>query len=138
MVHVAFDQQQREKLVKFSLPLGRMQHQAGETQKVWQDQRRNSTSDCCKNAEKTDLGEEYDGEKFKNTSFDIAAEFSEGFRDILVRKVVGRRICHVWYESGGKVMYNGKIEKLKKKGVETYMWYATGIMRMRARHTKAE
>ena len=46
-------------------------------------------------------------------------ETKQGVQDILAGKVVGRRICHVWYDvdSQEKTLYNGKIEKhLKKAG----------------------
>ena len=39
--------------------------------------------------------------------------------DILAGKAVGRQICHICYnrELRRKMMYNGKVQKLKKKAV---------------------
>ena len=34
---------------------------------------------------------------------------------------IGRNICHIWYEDEKKVIYNGKIEKIKKKIQDTYV-----------------
>ena len=66
----------------------------------------------------------------RSTSLDIGTEFpdlAESVRSdlmgILGGKVVGRAICHVWYnrESKQKEMYSGKVEKLKKKAGGTYV-----------------
>ena len=44
-------------------------------------------------------------------------------QEILSGKVVGRQVCHIWYESDteSRVFYNGIIEKLKRKGGGTYV-----------------
>jgi len=45
--------------------------------------------------------------------------------DLLTGKGVRQNICHMWYEEGGLVLYNGKIEKLKEKGKKYVVAYWT-------------
>ena len=68
--------------------------------------------------------------RLKSPDLDISVEFPEleesiqwGVRDILDGKIVGHRICHVWYDddSKSKTVYNGKVEKLLKKSGGTYV-----------------
>lgn len=58
-----------------------------------------------------------------NVAFpDLQETVSQVVSDILSGKIVGRQICHVWYDSDkqDKTMYFGKVEKLLKKGGGTY------------------
>ena len=68
--------------------------------------------------------------RLKSHDLDIYVDFPEleesiqkGVRDILDGKIIGRRICHVWYDddSQTKTVYNGKVEKLLKKAGGTYV-----------------
>ena len=68
--------------------------------------------------------------QLKSPDLNIARDFPDleervqhDLADILHGKVVGRNICHVWYsrESRQKTIYNGKVEKLKKKAGGTYV-----------------
>lgn len=44
----------------------------------------------------------------------------ESVVDLLGGKAIGRKICHMWSDDNVRVMFNGKIEKLKKRGGGTY------------------
>ncbi|KAI0217294.1 hypothetical protein LSAT2_030864, partial [Lamellibrachia satsuma] len=54
---------------------------------------------------------------------DLADSARSDLVDSLWGKVVAQSICHVWYsrESRQKVIYNSKVEKLKKKTGGTYV-----------------
>jgi len=59
---------------------------------------------------------------------DIADDTHSGLVDILGSTVIGRTICHTWYDEGtsAKTVYSGKIEELKKmKG--NVRWYKLRI-----------
>lgn len=42
--------------------------------------------------------------------------------DILTGRVVGRTICHTWYDesTGGKTVWSGKVEKQKRRSGNNY------------------
>lgn len=69
--------------------------------------------------------------KFKNIQVDeISKEFPDideekltGVTEFLTGKCVGNRICHFWYEDGNRVMYNGKVEKMKANGKKCVVAY---------------
>ena len=48
---------------------------------------------------------------------DLSAEIIASLKDILSGNIIGRDICHTWYDSGTheQSTWNGRIEKLKKK-----------------------
>ena len=58
-------------------------------------------------------------ETFGNEFPDISeANFNDNF-NVMSGTVIGRNICNIWYEDEKKVIYNGKIEKIKKKIQDT-------------------
>lgn len=68
--------------------------------------------------------------RLKSEEFVLRKEFCElddnilsNVENILSGKVVGKLVCHIWYdeETGDKTWYNGKIDKLKKKAGGTYV-----------------
>ena len=49
--------------------------------------------------------------EFPNLEESVCSKLS----DVLEGRVVGYSLVHVWYEAGGLVPYNGKVEKLKRQ-----------------------
>lgn len=46
---------------------------------------------------------------------ELCEENHQKLQELLSGNAVGRKICHLWFENGVNVLYNGKIEKLKCK-----------------------
>ena len=68
--------------------------------------------------------------KLRQRNWDISEEFSglkdsvrESVSNILSGKIVSKRYGHIWYDEDtqANTLYYGKVEKLKKKGGETYV-----------------
>lgn len=68
--------------------------------------------------------------RLKQTGVDLATEFPvmevntrQQVQGILDGKIVGHRICHIWYdqENQEKTVYFGKIEKVLKRGGGVYV-----------------
>jgi hypothetical protein len=54
---------------------------------------------------------------------DVSDIKQEQIRELLEGKAVGSNICHVWWEDGKKILYFGRIEKMKAKGRKCVVAY---------------
>ena len=121
--------EKREKLVNLAISLGRKQRQ-NKRKRCIQIKEEISSRLAVKLQKKKMYQRNKLEKRLKSPDLDISVEFPEleesiqwGVRDILDGKIVGHRICHVWYDddSKSKTVYNGKVEKLLKKSGGTYV-----------------
>jgi len=54
---------------------------------------------------------------------DVSDTKQQQIRELLEGKAVESNICHVWWEDGNKILYFGRIEKLKVKGKKCIVAY---------------
>ena len=125
----SLEQEKRNKVVQMSKTIGRKQRQASRRKSV--QIREELSQRIALKREKKVTAERNKIEKLLRTAdLDITREFPDladdarsDLMDTLGGHVVGRDICHVWYsrESRQRMLYNGKVEKLKKKAGGTYV-----------------
>ena len=125
----ATDEETRERMVRMSVALGRRQRQCNRTKCA--DMKKELSRRQGLKREKKETSQRKKIEKtLKSTILDIDRDFPDleeharsDLQDILSGKAVGRDICHVWIdrESREKTMYNGRMEKMKKKAGGTYV-----------------
>ena len=123
------EQDKRTRVIQMSRTIGRKQLQASRRKSV--QVREELAQRIALKQEMKATAERKKLEKLlRSTSLDIGTEFPDlpesvrsDLMGILGGKVVGRAICHVWYnrESKQKEMFSGKVEKLKKKAGGTYV-----------------
>ena len=123
------DTERRDQVVNASISLARKQRQA--KRKRMLDIREELSRRIALKREKKKISDRTKVEKqLRSSEMNVERDFSHleesaqsDLADILAGKVVGRRICHIWYnrEMRSKTMYNGKVEKLKKKAGGTYV-----------------
>ena len=123
------DTERRDQVVNTSISLARKQRQA--KRKRMLDIREELSRRIALKREKKEISDRTKVEKqLRSSEMNVVRDFSHleetaqsDLADILAGKVVGRRICHIWYnrEMRSKTMYNGKVEKLKKKAGGTYV-----------------
>ena len=110
--------EKRDKLIKLAITFGRKQRgiKRKRSAKIKEEI---SKRMAAKQQKKQTFNRNKVESKFKNSDVDVSREFpdldeetKQGVQDILAGKVVGRRICHVWYDvdSQEKTLYNEKIK----------------------------
>ena len=123
--------EKREKLLKLAVSLAREQR-VTKRKRSAQIKAVLSKRMAAKMQKKQTLQRSKIEKKLRSPNFKISADTEFGHidpenqksvQDILDGKVVGRQICHIWYDEDteSKTLFNGKIEKLKKKGGGTYV-----------------
>ena len=65
------------------------------------------------------------------TRYHLETSQQDDIANVLEGKVIGRSICHTWSEDGMKVVYNGKLEKLRaKSGMYTIVTFNVAFTSM--------
>ena len=119
----------REKLMKLAITLGRKVRQR-KRKKCIEIRQEISRRVVAKKQQQVTYQRNKLEARLKQTGVDLATEFPvmevntrQQVQGILDGKIVGHRICHIWYdqENQEKTVYFGKIEKVLKRGGGVYV-----------------
>ena len=112
---------ERDALIRFATPCARRERQRKRVRQC-SIQAEMSARIATKRQEKEGKDRKQAEKLLKTTTLaDVATRYhletskQDDIANILEGKVIGQSICHTWSEDGMKVVYNGKLEKLRAK-----------------------